>query len=128
MIALIANRYVLFAALLSAGMLGLWGYGKYQFHVGFQAAENIHHLAELESFKSESIRLNGLSQTLERQLNAMRDAQPKIIERYNRVVIEKPLPADCRLDDERLRHVTRAIEAAKALKGSGATRYFLLSQ
>lgn len=112
MISLLANRYVLFAALLSAGMLGLWGYGKYQFHVGFQAAENIHHLAELESFKSETIRLNGLSQTLERQLTALREAQPKIIERYNRVVVEKPLPADCLIDSGRLRELNAAIEAA----------------
>lgn len=112
MIALLATRYVLFAVLLSAAMLGLWGYGKYQFHVGFQAAENIHHLAELESFKSESIRLNGLSQTLERQLNALREAQPKIIERYNRVVIEKPLPVDCIIDSGRLRELNAAIEVA----------------
>ncbi len=114
MIALLANRYVLFAALLSAGMLGLWGYGKYQFHVGFQAAENIHHLAELESFKLESIRLNGLSQTLEKQLTALREAQPKIIERYNRVVIEKPLPSDCFIDSDRLRELNAAIEAANS--------------
>lgn len=116
MISLFANRYVLFAALLSVGMLGLWGYGKYQFHVGFQAAENIHHLAELESFKSESIRLNGLSQTLERQLTALREAQPKIIERYNRVVIEKPLPADCLIDSGRLRELNVTIEAANTGK------------
>lgn len=112
MIALLANRYVLFAVLLSAGILGLWGYGKYQFHVGFQAAENIHHLADLESFKSETIRLNGLSQTLERQLTALREVQPKIIERYNRVVIEKPLPADCIIDSGRLRELNTAIKAA----------------
>lgn len=116
MITLFANRYVLFAALLSAGMLGLWSYGKYQFHVGFQAAENIHHLAELESFKSETIRLNGLSQTLERQLNALREAQPKIIERFNRVIIEKPLPADCVIDSDRLRELNAAISTANSSK------------
>ncbi len=114
MISLLANRYILLASLLSAGMLVLWGYGKYQFHIGFQAAEKIHHLAELESFKSETIRLNGLSQTLERQLTALREAQPKIIERYNRVVIEKPLPADCIIDSGRLRELNTAIKAANS--------------
>ena len=116
MISLLTNRYIFYAIALGSAMFGLWGYGKYQFHVGFQAAEKIHHLAELESFKSESIRLNGLSQTLERQLTALREAQPKIIERYNRVVIEKPLPADCFIDSDRLRELNAAIEAANTSK------------
>ena len=116
MIALLTNRYVLIAIAMVAGMSGLWGYGKYQFHVGYQAAENIRHLADLESFKSESIRLQGLSQNLEAQLSTLREAQPKIIERYNRVVIEKPLPGDCIIDADRLRELNAAITTANTGK------------
>ena len=116
MIALLTNRYVLIAIAMVAGMSGLWGYGKYQFHVGYQAAENIRHLADLESFKSESMRLQGLSQNLDAQLSTLREAQPKIIERYNRVVIEKPLPGDCIIDADRLRELNAAITTANTGK------------
>ena len=116
MISLLANRYILIALALAASITGLWGYGRYQFHIGYQAAENIRHLADLESFKSESIRLQGLSESFEEQLKALREAQPKIIERYNRVVIEKPLPADCLIDTERLRELNAAITSANTGK------------
>lgn len=112
MITLLTNRYVLIALAMVASMSGLWGYGKYKFHVGYQTAENIRHLADLESFKSESIRLQGLSQNLEAQLSSLREAQPKIIERYNRVIIEKPLPSDCIIDAARLRELNSAISTA----------------
>lgn len=114
MISLLTNRYILLAIALVAAMSGLWGYGKYQYHVGYQAAENMHHVVDLESFKSESLRLQGLSQNLELQLTALREAQPKIIERFNRVIIEKPLPADCLIDSDRLRELNAAISSANS--------------
>ena len=73
---------------------------------------------KLESFKSESLRLQGLSQNLELQLTALREAQPKIIERFNRVIIEKPLPADCLIDSDRLRELNAAISTANTSKSS----------
>ena len=73
-------------------------------------------MADLESFKSESLRLQGLSQNLELQLTALREAQPKIIERFNRVIIEKPLPADCFIDSDRLRELNAAISTANTSK------------
>ena len=113
---LLANRYVLVAIALVAATSGLWAYGKYQYHVGYLAAENVRHVADLESFKSESLRLPGLSQNLELQLTALREAQPKIIERFNRVIIEKPLPADCVIDSDRLRELNAAISTANTGK------------
>jgi len=76
MIWLLANRYVLVAIALVAATSGLWAHGKYRYHVGYQAAENVRHVADLESFKSESLRLHGLSQNLALQLKALREAQP----------------------------------------------------
>ena len=114
MIALLSNRYIVIAVALVGAMAGLWGYGKYQYYAGYQSAENIRHVADLESFRSESIRLQGLSQNLELQLTALREAQPKIIERYNHVVIEKPLPGDCTIDTDRLRELNAAISTANS--------------
>ena len=116
MIWLLANRYVLVAIALVAATSGLWTYGRYQYYVGYQVAKNVRHVADLESFKSESLRLQGLSQNFELQLTALREAQPKIIERFNRVIIEKPLPADCVIDSDRLRELNAAISTANAGK------------
>jgi hypothetical protein len=46
----------------------------------------------------------------------LREAQPKIIERFNRVIIEKPLPADCVIDFDRLRELNAAISTANTSK------------
>ena len=116
MIWLLANRYVLVAIALVAATSGLWTYGRYQYYVGYQVAKNVRHVADLESFKSESLRLQGLSQNFELQLTALREAQPKIIERFNRVIIEKPLPADCVIDSDRLRELNAAISTANTGK------------
>jgi hypothetical protein len=102
----------LVAIALVAATSGLLAYGKYQHHVGYQAAENMRHVADLESFKLKSLRLQALSQNLELQLTALREAQPKIIERFNRVIIEKPLPGDCLIDSDRLRELNAAISTA----------------
>lgn len=73
-------------------------------------------ISDLESFKSESILLQGLSQNLEAQLSTLRDAQPKIIEKYNRVIIEKPLPSDYIIDADRMRELNSAIMIANSIK------------
>jgi hypothetical protein len=50
MIWLLANRYVLVAIALVAATSGLWGYGKYQYRLGYQAAENMRHVAAIKFF------------------------------------------------------------------------------
>lgn len=113
--ALLANRYVGYIAGALAVLLGAWAYGSWQYHSGYGAAKHDRAVADLVAYKGEVERIAHLSDELESRIASLRDIQPKIIERYNRVVVEKPLPADCRLDDERLRHVTRAIEAANSV-------------
>ncbi|POB00177.1 hypothetical protein C2134_03000 [Chromobacterium sinusclupearum] len=70
--------------------------------------------ADFDAYRQETERLHGLSQIIESKLDALRNAQPKIIERYNRVVEKNPLPADCRPGPDRLRELNAAIEAANA--------------
>ncbi|PRP71519.1 hypothetical protein BUE93_05840 [Chromobacterium amazonense] len=71
---------------------------------------------DFDAYRQETERLHGLSQIIESKMDALRDAQPKIIERYNRVVEKNPLPADCRPGPDRLRELNAAIEAANAAR------------
>lgn len=113
---LIENKYVVYALAVAAVLLSLWGYGKWQYHSGYSTAEKERYLADLESFRLESLRLHDLSTTLQAQITSMLDAKPKIIERYNRVIVEKPLPDGCIIDTARLRELNAAIETANARK------------
>lgn len=84
---------------------------------------------DLEAYRAEVVRLNKASIEIEARLDQLRDAKPKVIERYNRVVEMHPLPVDCRPGPERLRELNAAIEAAnvtlasqhKALPVAGAS-------
>lgn len=113
---LISNRYVQFALIGAAIVLCLWGFGKYQHAQGYAKAQSDRAYADLAAFKSEAERLQGLSVTLESQLTEMRQAQPKIIERYTNVANTKPLPANCVIDSDRLRELNAAVQAANSRK------------
>lgn len=76
-------------------------------------------LAELTEFKNQTARLGGISDTLEGALVALRDSEPKIIERYTRVEVQTPLPASCRLDAERLQHINEAGRLANTARQPG---------
>jgi hypothetical protein len=117
---LIENKYVVYALAVVAVLLSLWGYGKWQYHSGYSTAEKDRYLVDLESFRLESLKLHDLSTTLQAQITLMLDAKPKIIERYNRVIIEKPLPAGCVIDTDRLRELNSAVEAANTRKPNRA--------
>jgi hypothetical protein len=110
--ALFTNPYVQRALFALGATLIAWGFSSWRYHVGYAAAERDREVADLVAYKNESERLSHLSDVLESRIAELRDVQPKIIERYHRVVVTSPLPADCLLDPERLQLITRAIEAA----------------
>lgn len=125
----IGYAIVLGAAIVALAAVGMRFYGQSQFRAGQEACEQAHRTAELEAFREEATRLNGLSQTLNRQLLTLSEAQPKVIERYTRVEVASPLPADCVLDAVRLQHGNDGISQANttgqlepALSGSAAAR------
>ncbi|QKH37588.1 hypothetical protein FOC84_22705 [Achromobacter pestifer] len=109
-------RYWMTAATLGVVTLGLgvYWYGANQYRAGIDQANADYALAELADFKRQTVRLGGISETLEEALIALRDASPKIIERYTRVEVQSPLPAGCRIDAERLRHINEAGRLANA--------------
>ncbi|MGW9067011.1 hypothetical protein ACWGPO_23240 [Achromobacter animicus] len=109
-----ALPYLIVAVLVMAAGLGVRWYGASQYRAGVDKANADHTLAELAEFKNQTARLAGVSVTLEDALVALRDAKPKTIERYTRVEVQSPLPAGCRIDAERLRHVNEAGRLANA--------------
>jgi hypothetical protein len=111
---LLSNRYVQLALVVSIALMALWGYGKHQHSLGYSQAQGERYVADLESFKSESHKLQGLSVVIEGQIAEFRAIEPKVIERYTNVVVEKPLPANCIVDPERLRSINAAIASANS--------------
>ena len=115
-----AAPYLIWAGLVAAAVVGVRWYGASQFRAGVDKANADHTLAELSEFKTQTARLGGISDTLEGALVALRDANPKIIERYTRVEVQSPLPAGCRIDVERLRHINEAGRLANTAGQPGA--------
>lgn len=116
--ALLANPYVVRALLALGATMMAWGFSSWRYHVGYTDAEHDRSVADLVAYKHETERLAQISDLLEGRIALMREVQPKIIERYNHVIVQNPLPTDCSLDADRLRVITRAIEAANTGKSS----------
>ncbi len=114
-----AVPYLIGGALVVAIVLGVRWYGASQYQAGVAKANADHTLAELTEFKTQTARLASVSGTLEDALQALRDAKPKTIERYTRVEVQSPLPAGCRIDAERLRHINEAGRLANTARQPG---------
>ncbi len=114
-----ALPYLIGAAALAALVFGVRWYGASQYQAGVAKANADHTLTELTEFKTQTARLAGVSTTLEDALQALRDAEPKTIERYTRVEVQTPLPAGCRLDAERLQHINDAGRLANTARQPG---------
>lgn len=104
------------AAVLAALFIGLLMYGAAQYRAGQDDCQNAQYVAELEAFRDESERLAAISIELQEQVNALNTVKPTVIERYTRVEVERPLPADCRIDSERLQRINEGIRKANAAR------------
>lgn len=103
-----AAPYFVGAALLAAAVLGVRWYGASQYQAGMAQATADHFLAELSEFKEQTGRLAGIAAAFEASAATLREAEPKIIERYTPVEVQSPLPAACRIDAGRLQHINEA--------------------
>ena len=112
--------YLIGAVLVAAAFLCVRWYGAVQYRAGVDRANADYTLAELTEFQRQTTRLGEISESLEGALTALRGASPKIIERYTRVEVQNPLPAGCRIDAERLRHINEAGRLANAARQPGA--------
>ncbi|MBB1625725.1 hypothetical protein [Achromobacter sp. UMC71] len=95
------------AVLMAIGAGGIL-YGSKRYDEGAVKANADHAMAELNEFKTQTGRLAGIAATFETSAAALREAQPKIIERYTRVEVQSPLPAGCRIDAGRPQHINEA--------------------
>ncbi|MGV2864427.1 hypothetical protein [Achromobacter sp. ESBL13] len=95
----------------------LW-YGAAERKAGRVECQEAHRVAGLEEFKTEAERLTGLSQSLANTAERLATAEPKVIERYTREIIQSPLPADCVRDPGRVRTTNDGIDAANASRQS----------
>lgn len=93
-------------------------YGASERRAGRAECQEAHRVAGLEEFKTEAERLTGLSQSLSDTADKLANAEPKVIERYTRVEVQSPLPADCVRDPGRVRATNEAIDAANAARKS----------
>ena len=103
--------------LTSAAASVLW-YGAAEREAGRAECQEAHRVAGLEEFKTEAERLTGLSQSLANTADMLANAKPKVIERYTRVEVQSPLPADCVRDPDRVRSTNDGIDAANAARQS----------
>ncbi|NHC62583.1 hypothetical protein [Paenalcaligenes suwonensis] len=108
------GRTMTWAAIAVAFFSGVWLYGGIQYRAGQSDCKAAQYVADLEAFRDESERLALISIELQERVNALNTIKPTVIERYTRVEVEKPLPADCRIDPERLQHINEGIRAANA--------------
>jgi len=104
------------AAIAAAFFIGVWLYGGIQYRAGQSDCKAAHYVAGLEAFRAESERLALISIELQERVNALNAVKPTVIERYTRVEIEKPLPADCRIDPERLQRINEGIREANVTR------------
>ncbi len=110
------RSYLIGAAILAALYFGLQMYGVIQYRAGQVDCQNAQYVADLEAFRDESERLALISIELQERVNALNSIKPTVIERYTRVEVEKPLPADCFIDPERLQRINEGIRAANAAR------------
>ncbi|MGN5537817.1 hypothetical protein [Alcaligenes sp. Lyrl_28] len=103
-------------AVSAAAWAGLLIYGGIQYRKGQADCQTAQYVADLRAFREESERLTLISTELQGQINLLSSVKPTVIERYTRVEVEKPLPADCRIDPERLRRINEGIRAANTTR------------
>lgn len=106
------------AVVLGLAGAGVAWYGHSQREAGRAECEEAHRVAGLEEFKTEAERLTGLSQSLADTADRIANVEPKVIERYTREIVQRPLPADCVRDPGRVRATNDAIDAANAARQS----------
>lgn len=111
-----ALPYLVGAALVLGAGLAVGWYGHSQRAAGRAECQEAHRVAGLEEFKTEAERLTGLSQSLAETADKIANAEPKVIERYTREIVQHPLPADCVRDPGRVRATNDAIDAANAAR------------
>lgn len=97
------------AAIVAALFFGGWLYGQHQYRQGVADTTTAARLAAFDQYQSDVERMASASWELQNIITELQYAKPKVITEYKEVVVQTPLPADCRIDDERLRRIQSAV-------------------
>lgn len=100
------------AAMTAALFFGGWLYGQSQYRQGANDTVKDMRLAAYDQYRSEVERIASVSWELQNIITELQYAKPKVITEYKEVVVQAPLPTDCRIDDERLRRIQSAVREA----------------
>jgi len=110
------NRYTLTAAAALAILAAIWGYGRYRYHEGVTGTQTAAKIAAAAQYAQDVARINAQTATLQAKLTELENASPKIVTQYRDRIVKVPLPADCRIDADRLRNLQAAVSAANAAR------------
>ena len=111
-------RYTAGALAVLALLAGVWWHG---WHTRDQQAERTAQdkaLADarqaLIDFRTESSRLNTIAGDIQQRIGQIYTNATRHTTEYRTYAVQNPLPADCRLDAERLRRIQSAVDDANA--------------
>lgn len=106
------------AVVLAGAAATVLRYGASERGAGRAECQEAHRVAGLAEFQAEAERLTGLSRSFAETVDKLTNAQPKVIERYTREIVQRPLPVDCVRDPGRVRATNEVIDAANAASQS----------
>ena len=116
-------RYAAGALAVFALLTGVWWHG---WHTRDQQAERAVQdkaLADarqtLTDFRTESNRLNTIAGDIQTRVDQINTNATRHTTEYRTYAVQNPLPADCRLDAERLRRIQSAVNDANAAIAAG---------
>lgn len=99
-------------AITAALFFGGWLYGQHQYKQGIDDTIKEVRLAAYDQYRSDVERMASASWDLQNIITELQHAKPKVISVYKETATANPLPADCRIDDERLHGIQSAARKA----------------
>lgn len=117
-------KKILLALLALAVLIGaLASYGAKREADGVRKAEEAAKAAAAAEYARQVGRVLSIGEQLAASVAAVSSLEPKVLEKYRYVKQKNPLPVDCRVDPERMRSLSDAIDAANAVgRRSGVVR------
>lgn len=111
-------RYATGALAVLALLAGVWWHGWRTRDQQAERAVQDRALADarqaLADFRTESNRLNTIAGDIQQRVDQINTNATRHTTEYRTYAVQNPLPADCRLDAERLRRIQSAIDDANA--------------
>lgn len=116
-------RWIAGALAVLALLAGVWWHGWHTRDLQAERAVQDRALADarqaLADFRTESNRLNTIAGDIQRRVDQINTNAARHTTEYRTYAVQNPLPADCRLDAERLRRIQSAVDDANAAIAAG---------